>query len=90
MNFLGYAHWFISIRITQMKDHFIYVYQARYATSIVGKYLDIATVKTSKKFYKTNFPSDMIITKADAYTSDEQVENSFQCSFHVLNLIQIF
>ena len=45
-----------------------------YATSIVEKYLDTATVKTSTKFYKTTLTSDTIFTKADASTSDEQVE----------------
>ena len=56
VNFLGYAHWFMSIRISQFKDNSISVDQARYATSIVAKYLDTATVKVSKKFYKTTFP----------------------------------
>ena len=37
VNFLGYAHWFMSIRISKLKDHSIYVDQARYATSIVAK-----------------------------------------------------
>ena len=73
-NFLGYAHWFISIRISQMKDHSISVDQAIYATSIVLKYLDTATAKTSAKFYKTTFTYDMIFTKSDASTSDEPVE----------------
>ena len=36
-----------------MKDDSIYVDQARYATSIFSKYLDTATVKAIKKFYKT-------------------------------------
>ena len=57
-----------------MKDHSISVDQARYATSIVAKYLDIATVKVSTKFYKTTFPADMVFTKEDVSTSDEQVE----------------
>ena len=57
-----------------MKDHSISVYQARYATYIVDNYLYTTTVKTSTKFYKTTFPSDMIFIKADAYTSDDQVE----------------
>ena len=48
--------------------------QARYATSIVSKYLDTATVKSSNKFYKTALPSDMIFTKEDVSTSDEKVE----------------
>ena len=71
---LGYAHWFMSIRISQMKDHSISVNQARYATSIVAKYLDNATVKESTNFYETTFPSGMIFAKADTSTSDEQVE----------------
>ena len=37
------------------------------------KYVDTDTVKTSTKLYKTNLLSDMIFTKADAYTSDENV-----------------
>ena len=37
VNFLGYAHWFRSIRISQMKDHSIFVDQARYTTSIFAK-----------------------------------------------------
>ena len=57
-----------------MKDHYIYVDQARYTTSIVAKYLGTDTVKASKCFYKTTFPSDMKFTKYDTSTSDEQVE----------------
>ena len=53
VNFLGYAHWFMSIIIPQMKDHSILVDQDRYATSIVAKYLDTVTVKVSNKVYKT-------------------------------------
>ena len=56
-----------------MKDHSISKDQARYATSIVEKYLDTSTVKVSTKFYKITFPADMIFTKEDVSTSDEQV-----------------
>ena len=63
VNFLGYEHWFISIRISQLKYHSIYVDQARYATSVVAKYLDTAIVKVSKRFYNTTLPDDMIFTK---------------------------
>ena len=48
--------------------------QARYATSIVANILDTATVKASKKCYKTTLPSNMILTREDKSTSDEQVE----------------
>ena len=73
MNFLGYAHWFMSIRISWMKDHSISVDQIIYATYIVAKYLETATVKVSKKVYKTTILSDIIFTKADTSTSYEQV-----------------
>ena len=74
VNFLGYAHWFMTIRIYQLRDHSIYVDQARYATSIVAEYLDTATVKLSKTFYKATLLADMIFKKYDISTSDEQVE----------------
>ena len=53
-----------------MKYHSISVYQARYYTFIVEKYLDTATVQASTKFYKTTLPSDIIFTKDDKSTSD--------------------
>ena len=74
VNLLVYAHWFISIRISQLKDHSIYLDQARYATSVVATYLDNATVKVGTKFYNTTLPADMICKKEDTSTSDEQVE----------------
>ena len=57
-----------------MRYHSISVYQARYDTYIVAKYLDTDTVKASKKFNNTTLPSDMIFTKDDTSTSDEQAE----------------
>ena len=36
VNFLGYAYWFMSIRISQLKNYSSYVDQAIYATSIVA------------------------------------------------------
>ena len=61
----------MSIRISQLKDYFISVDQARYATSIIAKQLDTATVKVSNKFYKTALPADIIFTKEYVSTSDE-------------------
>ena len=42
---LGYPHWFMSIRISQLREHYISVDQDIYATSIVTKYLDTDTIK---------------------------------------------
>ena len=64
----------MSIRISQFKDHSISVDQARYDTYIVAKYFDTATVKVSNKFYKTTMPAEIILTKEDVSTSDEQIE----------------
>ena len=53
VKFFGCAHWLMSSKIYHMKDHAMSADQAIYATSIVTKYFDTATVKASKKFYKT-------------------------------------
>ena len=45
VNFLGYSHWFMSIRISQIKDYSISVDQDRYVTSGVSKYIDTSTIK---------------------------------------------
>ena len=64
----------MSISISHMKYHSISVYQARYANSIVDKYLDTSIFKTSTKFYNTTLTYDTIFTKADSYSSDNQAE----------------
>ena len=78
VNFLVFAHWFMSIIIPHLKDHSISVDQAKYATSIVSKYPDTATFKRSKKFYNTNLSSDIIFNNYDVSTSDEQVEKLYR------------
>ena len=55
VNFLGYAHWFMSIIIYQMKYNPISVDQARHDTSIVEKYLNTDTVKASNFFIRPHF-----------------------------------
>ena len=50
LNSLGYEHWFMSIRISQLKDHYISVYQYIFTTSVVAKYLDTATIKSNQSF----------------------------------------
>ena len=74
VNFLGYPHWFMSIRISQMKQHYISVDKARYATSIVSNYLDTVIFKTITEFYKNTLPSDMMFTKDGSSTIYEQVK----------------
>ena len=49
---LVFAHSFMSIGISQLKFHSISVDQARYAISIVAKYIDTATVKKYKVLLK--------------------------------------
>ena len=60
---LEYAHWFMSIRISQLKDHSISLDQARYTTYVVENYLDTATIKENTKFHKITLPHDIIFTK---------------------------
>ena len=64
---------------------------ARYATSIVAKQLDSSTSKASKNFYNTTLPSDMIFTKSDASTSDEQVDKlTIELKIHYRDFIGSF
>ena len=74
VNFIRYAHRFTPIRISQLKDHSISVDQSRYCTSIFWNYLDTATIKENSKYHKTTLPHNIIFTKEDVYSSDEQVE----------------
>ena len=69
VKFLVYAHWFMSIIISQLKDHSFFVNQDRYATSIVVKYLDADTVNSGTNFYKITLRSAVIFTKAEVSTS---------------------
>ena len=45
VNFIGYAHWFMSIRISHLQCHSISVDRDRCATSVVENYLYTATIK---------------------------------------------
>ena len=57
-----------------MKDHSISLDKAIYATSVVEKLLDTATVKAGTQFYNTTLHYNIIFTKDDRSTSYEQVE----------------
>ena len=45
MNFLGYANWFMSIRISELKEIYISVDRARYAKYVVANYPDNSTIE---------------------------------------------
>ena len=68
VKFLGYAHSFMSIRISKLNNYSISVDQARCATAVVSKYigtvvvskyLGTATVTENFKFHKTNLTHDI-------------------------------
>ena len=64
----------MSIRISKLKEHSISLDQAIYATYVVENYLDTATIKENRKFHKITLPHDIVFTKEDASTNDEQVK----------------
>ena len=66
VNFLGCAHLFMSIRISQLKEYSISVDQYRYVAAVVSKYLDTATTKENTKYHKTTLPHDIGPPKEDA------------------------
>ena len=51
VNFLGYAHLFVTIIISQLEDHSISLDQARYATYVVAKYLGTAIMKENSNVH---------------------------------------
>ena len=63
----------MSIRMSQLKDYYIPVYQDRYATSLIVKYPDTATIKENSRFQKNTLTHDMIFIKEYASASDKQV-----------------
>ena len=63
VKFLGYAHWFMYNRISQLRDYLISVDQDRYGTYIIAKYLDTDTIKENTNDHKNNLTHGMIFTK---------------------------
>ena len=55
VNFLGYANWFMSIIISQMKDNSISVDQARYATSTFHNTWILPQLRKLKSFIRSHF-----------------------------------
>ena len=74
MKFLGYAHCFMPISISQLKNHSISVYQVRYDTSVFANYIDTDTIKENSNDHKATSFHDITFTKEYAYTVDEKVE----------------
>ena len=63
VKFLGYEHWFMSIRILHLRDHYISLDQDRYDTYVAAKYLDTSTIKENSGFHNNTLPRDIIFTK---------------------------
>ena len=91
VNFLGYAHWFMSIIISEMKYHSIYVGQDIYATSIVAKKLDTSTVKESTTFYNTTFPRSAYL-EFHKYTNRHSHQHKIRQQFliHLVHTYNIY
>ena len=63
----------MSIRVSKFRNYYISVDKVAYDKSDVEKYLDTVTIKENSKSRKTTLPHDMLFTKEDAYTNDNQV-----------------
>ena len=63
VKFWGYARWFISISISQLKNYYISVDQARYATFVIEIYIYNETIKENPRFHNTTLLHDTIFTK---------------------------
>ncbi|MGH3053820.1 MAG: reverse transcriptase domain-containing protein [Gaiellaceae bacterium] len=73
VEFLGNAHWFLSLRINQLADYSIRVDQSRYAKAITHRYTN--TLNTHlKPTYDQPLPSDWVPSKTDcSATTDASI-----------------
>ena len=63
VKFLIYSDYFLPIRISHLKGHFISVDHSRFATYVVSNYLDTFRKKKISNFHKTKLPYYIILTK---------------------------
>ena len=70
--FQGTAHWYLSARIHQDNQNNITMDQARYAKSIVTRYLDGAGVKRINSANNTILPADFMPTVEDKAKTMEE------------------
>ena len=70
--FQGTAHWYLSARIHQDNQNNITMDQARYAKSIVTRYLDGAGVKRINSAHNTILPADFMPTVEDKANTMEE------------------
>ena len=55
VSFLVYAHWFMKISISQIKDLYTSVDQTIYSKSVVTKYLDTAIIKNIQSLIRITY-----------------------------------
>ncbi|MGH7954479.1 MAG: hypothetical protein ACREOZ_00810, partial [Gloeomargaritales cyanobacterium] len=66
--FMGQAHWFLSLRITQATDFSITIDQSRYAKAITLRYTDKLNIPMQDKYDRT-LPRDWVASKEDCCSS---------------------
>ncbi|MGH7954439.1 MAG: reverse transcriptase domain-containing protein [Gloeomargaritales cyanobacterium] len=72
--FLGQAHWFLSLRITQAADFSITVDQSRYAKAITRRYTDQLNTHLFSKYNRT-LPPNWIASKEDCSITNQDSAN---------------
>ena len=89
VNFLGYTHWFMSIRIYQTKDHSVSVDQARYDPSSDKfrlTWTNVHILRSSHGIYFTKYPQT-IFQELQNYTNIHSHQHKIkqQFLFHLVH-----
>ena len=74
VEFMGRAHWFLSVRIAQDKDFNYTLDQNRYANMILTKYLGKIATNITTTETKRPLPEDFVPSKLDCSKSESEVE----------------
>ncbi len=77
MEFLGQAHWYLSVRIHQDADFNFTLDQARYCKAIVNRFLEKASAKKKPRFHSTIFSSEFVPSAEDC-SKDEKTAKTLQ------------
>ena len=88
LNYLGQAHWFLGMRITQEGNFDVTLDQSRYTMSIVQRYLFGSNVKLLEKEHSKPLPDGFVPSKEDRSKDVEEVEKlSKEYGFEYCSLI---
>ena len=72
VGFMGYAHWFLSLRISQDKNYNITVDQDRYARMLTRRHLGDVVIESKARKHDRTLPDGFVASKQDESKTEEE------------------